>query len=113
MTSTLDLTNSATNSGIKSMCSAYARQTIVRFWPSMKGSSFKSLGDANLDSDKPLASLSRSDLVDLVHCPRAAGWSAATLCSGPSRTFSPLTLLPLRTGADVSQPNARRMQDRH
>jgi hypothetical protein len=27
------------------------------------------LADANVDSDKPLASLSRSDLVDLVHCP--------------------------------------------
>ena len=36
MTSTLDLTNSAANSGIRSMCSAYARQSIVRFWPSMK-----------------------------------------------------------------------------
>jgi hypothetical protein len=32
---------------------------------------------------------------------------------GPSRTFSPLMLLPLWMGADVSQPNARRMQDRH
>jgi len=30
----------------------------------------------------------------------------------PFSTFSPLTLLPLRMGADVSQPNARRMQDR-
>ena len=36
MTSTLALTNSAANSGIRSMCSAYTRQSIVRFWPSMK-----------------------------------------------------------------------------
>src|SRR5271170_4153714 len=59
MTSTLLLTSSAANSEIRSRCSEYWRQSIMRFWPSMKPNRRSSSniatvgGEARRPADKP------------------------------------------------------------